>query len=87
VIDADFRAAFMAGGVDVDYDQREYRCRVCEQQGPGHKVLQKSPPRFLIGVGRLGTSSLPYWEAVLKEQFPNHPVLGTAVKRRWWRFW
>jgi hypothetical protein len=94
VIDADFRAAFMAGGVDVDYDQREYQCRVCGQQGIGHKVLQKSPPTFLIDLGRVGTSSLPYWEAVLKEQFPDHSKVATsksihrtAVKRRWWRFW
>jgi hypothetical protein len=94
VIDADFRAAFMGGGVDVDYDQREYQCRVCGQQGPGHKVLQKSPPTFLIDLGRSGTSRLAYWEGVLKEQFPNHPKVASdsstrraAVKRHWWRLW
>ena len=93
VIDCDFRAAFMAGGVDVDYDQRDYTCRDCDQQGPGHKVLQKSPPTFLIdlqlgGGGReLSASDKAYWEAVLREQFLDHPLVPFTIRRKrpWWR--
>ena len=94
VIDCDFRAAFMAGGVDVDYDQRDYRCRHCGRTGTGHKVLQKSPPTFLIDLPdrRMGAGTSEtwnYWKAILREHFPDHPKVKSKAsnKAAWWRFW
>ena len=77
-IDSDFRAAFMAGGVDLEYEQREYACPNCGRQGSGHEVLQKSPPEFFLQPHQMypmSQSDFDHWLAILKEHFPGDPRL------------
>jgi hypothetical protein len=61
------------------YGERGYECRACRHAGPGWKVVQQSPPEFLLQPHRLypmTQEAFDYWVAILKAHFPDHPVLS-----------
>lgn len=75
VIDCDFRAAYMAGGVDVDYGERRYLCKHCKYIGLGYTVLQKSPPEFFLQPHEMypmKRAEFDHWVAILRQNFPDH---------------
>ena len=78
VIDSDFRGI---SGTDLTYKEREYSCSKCGQRAQGHRVLQKSPPEFLIQpnpVYPMTQRDFDYWHRILKQHFPDHVLLKDA---------
>ena len=91
VLDSDHRGM---GGDTEPYGKRFYRCPGCDAYKSACKVLRKSPPEFLMGllaIDSRGASESDPWMRVLREQFPEHPVLEhlppyRPTVRWWWPF-
>jgi hypothetical protein len=76
-IDSDYRGAELLGKKELSYSEREYSCPACKGRYKGWRILQKSPPAFLLKPH----SPYPwkwrefnYWAKVLREHFPDHPL-------------
>jgi hypothetical protein len=86
VIDNDYRGAQLVGQRELSYPQRTYTCSSCGVTSSGHHVLQKSPPEFFLQPHELYPMSredFDHWLGVLKEHFPDYPLLREAY-RRWY---
>jgi hypothetical protein len=79
-IDHDYRTI---AGYSEPYEQRTYDCSNCRYAGTGFRVLQKSPPGFLINssLHNVTGSELVYWLGVLRKNFPDHPRLKEVELR------
>ena len=80
LIDADFRGIF---GTDLPYEERDYVCSKCAYCGPGHRVLQKSPPEFFLQPHPLypmTQQDFDHWHKILKQHFPDNVLLKDS---RW----
>jgi len=102
VIDSDFRASYLIGGVDVGYGQRAYACPACGYKGAGYQVLRKSPTAFLLQphpTNPMPQFEFDLWAGILADHFPEHPLVqeightfvpDTGVIRsrirHWWRY-
>jgi hypothetical protein len=78
VVDNDFRAAFLAGGQDLLYEERTYTCDQCGGAASGHEVLRKSPAEFFLQphpMHPMKKTDYDYWVAILAREFPEHPLL------------
>jgi hypothetical protein len=78
IIESDFKALFLVGGVDVPYSKREYDCGHCSFRGPGFEVIQQSPPEFLLQPHHMYPMSardFAHWVGILRRHFPRHPHL------------
>ena len=76
VIDSDYRGT---DGVMLPYGERSYICARCRHNGPGWKVLQQSPPEFLLqphDLYPMTREAFDYWVDILATHFPDHPALN-----------
>ncbi len=76
VIDSDYRGI---DGRHQPYNERDYRCSRCRQEGQGWKLLRQSPSEFLLQPHRLypmTQAAFDYWVGILREHFPEHPKLN-----------
>jgi hypothetical protein len=87
-IDFDFRAAYLAGGIDVSYGERPYMCPHCKNVGTGHVVLRKSPTEFFLQphpMYPMKRAEFDQWVATLRQNFPDHPKLRN-LNRTWYPY-
>jgi hypothetical protein len=83
VIDCDFRGAELIGKKELTFAERTYSCPSCRYSGQGYAVLQKSPPEFFMqphGLYPMSQQDFDQWVDVLKENFPNDPMLDSLNK-------
>ena len=60
------------------YEERDYECPACRYSGPSFSVLRQSPPEFVLQphpMYPMSQSDFDKWVQVLKENFPDHPLL------------
>jgi hypothetical protein len=75
IFDSDFRG--MDGGW-IPYDRRFYKCGACGLVGSGWKLLQQSPPAFLLQPHQLypmTQAEFDHWVGILRANFPGSPRL------------
>jgi hypothetical protein len=78
IIDSDFRAAYLSGGVDLGYRDRTYSCAGCGSTGSGWAVRRQTPPRFLLHIPNtypMSYAAVEYWLSVMRAHFPGYPKL------------
>jgi hypothetical protein len=77
-IDCDYRGAALAGKRELEYHERAYSCPSCKDRGPGWRVLQASPPEFLLQphpMYPMARAAFDHWATVLVSHFPDHPLV------------
>jgi len=77
-LDADYRGMGLWGQRNKSYEEREYRCYECRYEGTGYRVIQKSPPEFLLQphpMYPMTQADFDHWVTILRENFPDHPRL------------
>ena len=77
-IDSDYRGANLVGKPELSYPEREYFCQACRSRYVGWRLLQASPPAFLLQphpMYPMTRRAFKYWATVLQEQFPDHPLV------------
>jgi hypothetical protein len=78
IIDSDYRGADLVGGIEETHPERIYRCPACGDARAGWAIRQQSPPEFLLqphDMYPMTHAQFDYWVAVLRAQFPGHPIL------------
>jgi hypothetical protein len=61
---------------------REYFCRACQSRHAGWRILQASPPEFLLQPHHMypmTRKSFEHWARVLRVQFADHPVVAGLI--------
>ena len=69
------------GERELSYDERTYDCQLCSASGTGHKIIQKSPPAFLLqphDLYPMRVSEFAHWFSIFRSQFPTHEMMGTV---------
>jgi hypothetical protein len=85
-IDCDYRGAELVGKKELSYAERTYRCPNCGTSGTGYQVSLKSPPAFFLQphpMYPMSAEEFDHWVAVLREHFPDHPLLR-ELGTRWY---
>jgi hypothetical protein len=78
-IDSDYRGADLVGGKELGYPDREYVCPTCRGRQTGWRIVQASPPEFLLQphpMYPMTRQAFSYWARVLQEKFPDHPLVS-----------
>src|SRR5689334_5322923 len=82
-IDCDFRG--MDPDEEVPYERRAYHCPHCATRSDGFQVGEKSPPAFFLQPHPLypmDRYEFDHWVNILREHFPEHPLLR-ELGRSW----
>ena len=76
IIDSDYRGM---GGLDATYEERDYPCPSCGQEGSGWTVLVQSPSSFFLqphDMYPMTQDEFDRWAAILRAHFPDHPFVA-----------
>lgn len=80
-IDHDFRWSGLGGESELSFKERTYDCPACNKTGAGYRVLQKSPPEFLLQPHPLypmTTREFAHWLSVFRAAFPSDDRLDSV---------
>jgi hypothetical protein len=83
MIDCDYRGAALVGEVELPYPQREYSCPACARRHTGWRIIQASPPEFLLQphpMYPMTRKTFNYWAGILRRELPDHPSVPEIGK-------
>jgi hypothetical protein len=78
-IDSEYPGADLVGERVLEYSEREYACPACRGRHTGWRIVQESPPEFLLQphpMYPMTRQAFSYWARVLQENFPDHPLVS-----------
>jgi len=70
-------------GTRLPFELPEYRCGKCGKSGIGWTIIQQSPPQFFLqphSMYRMSQIEFDHWAAILKANFPEHPLTAELGK-------